>query len=130
MRGRGLDDVSISDWFLEAVAMSAYLEKRRDPRFTVVLNAHYSSGPEEGIGVLSNISYSGALIEDSSVQPTVGTKVRVYVFVEPSDPIAPASPYELVGRVVRHSSSGFAIEYEDPDPEVRELVDEAAADHN
>jgi hypothetical protein len=102
------------------------VERRRSIRFPTTLNAHYSSGPEEGIGVLSNISYSGALIEDTSVQPAVGTRVRVYVFVEPEDPIAPASPYELVGRVIRHSSSGFAIEYEDPDPEVRELVDEAA----
>jgi hypothetical protein len=32
----------------------------------------------------------------------------------------------LVGRVIRHSSSGFAIEYEERDPEVRRLVDEAA----
>ena len=110
--------------------MSSFMEKRRDPRFEVALNAHYSSGPEEGIGVLSNISYSGALIEGSSVQPTVGTKVRVYVFVESDDPIAPASPYELVGRVVRHSSSGFAIEYEDADPDVRELVDDAATPQN
>jgi hypothetical protein len=110
--------------------MSAFIEKRRDARFDVALNAHYSTGPEEGIGVLSNISYSGALIEGSSVQPIVGTKVRVYVFVEPADPLAPASPYELVGRVVRHSSSGFAIEYEDPDPEVRELVDDAATPQN
>jgi len=106
--------------------MSAMVERRRAIRFPTTLNAHYSSGPEEGIGVLANISYSGALIEDTSVQPAVGTRVRVYVFVEPEDPIAPASPYELVGRVIRHSSSGFAIEYEDPDPEVRELVDEAA----
>ena len=110
--------------------MSSFIEKRRDTRFSVALNAHYSAGPEEGIGVLSNISYSGALIEDSSVQPTVGAKVRIYVFVEPADPIAPASPYELVGRVVRHSSSGFAIEYEDPDPEVRELVDDASTPKN
>jgi len=57
----------------------------------------------------------------------VGTRVRIYVFTEPVDPIAPASPYELVGRVVRHSSSGFAIEYEETDPEVCLLVDEAAA---
>ena len=110
--------------------MSAFIEKRRDPRVSVALNAHYSAGPEEGIGVLSNISYSGALIEDSSVRPTVGSRVRVYVFVEPRDPIAPASPYELIGRVVRHSPSGFAIEYEDPDPEVRELVDGAATPKN
>ena len=110
--------------------MSAYSEKRRDERFCTALNAHYSAGPEEGIGVLSNISYSGALIEDSSVKPTVGTRVRVYVFVEPSDPIAPASPYELVGRVIRHSSSGFAIEYEESDSEVHQLVDEAASVKN
>jgi hypothetical protein len=108
--------------------MSDFTEKRRDVRFLTELNAHYSAGPEDGIGVLSNISYSGALIEDSSVRPTVGAKVRIYVFVEPSDPISPASPYELIGRVVRHSNSGFAIEYEDPEPEVRELVDQAATD--
>ena len=110
--------------------MSASVEKRRAARVTTALNAHYSSGPEDGIGVLANISYSGALIESSSVQPTVGTKVRVYVFTESADPIAPASPYELLGRVVRHSSSGFAIEYENAEPEVFQLVDKAAAAQN
>jgi hypothetical protein len=110
--------------------MSEFRERRRGDRVPTALNAHYSSGPEDGIGVLANVSYSGALIEGSSVQPTVGSRVRVYVFTEPVDPIAPASPYELVGRVVRHSSSGFAIEYEDADPEVRQLVDEAATLQN
>jgi hypothetical protein len=130
MRRRGMADESSSDGFQWGAVMSSYTEKRRDDRFPIALNAHYSAGPEDGIGVLSNISYSGALIEDSSVQPTVGARVRVYVFVESADPIAPASPYELVGRVVRHSSSGFAIEYEDPDPDVRELVDDAATPKN
>jgi len=110
--------------------MSAYLERRRGDRIPTALNAHYSSGPEEGIGVLANISYSGALIEDSSVRPSVGSRVRIYVFTEPVDPIAPASPTELVGRVIRHSSSGFAIEYEDAEPEVRQLVDDAATRQN
>ncbi len=110
--------------------MSAIVNRRRHVRFTTALNTHCSSDPGEGIGVLANISYSGALIEDSSVQPSVGSKVRVYVFVEPVDPIAPASPYELVGRVLRHSFSGFAIEYEDDDPEVRQLVDKAATSQN
>ncbi len=107
--------------------MSAFAEQRRGDRIPTALNAHYSSGPENGIGVLANISYSGALIEGSSVQPSVGSRVRIYVFTEPVDPIAPASPYELVGRVVRHSRSGFAIEYDDSDPEVRLLVEKAAA---
>ena len=110
--------------------MSAIRERRRGERVSTALNAHYSSGPEDGIGVLANVSYSGALIEDSSVRPTVGSKVRIYVFTEPVDPIAPASPYELVGRVVRHSSSGFAIEYEDADSEARQLVDEATTTQN
>ena len=110
--------------------MPAYLEMRRADRYTTALNAHYSSGSEEGIGVLANISYSGALVEDSSIKPSVGSRVRIYVFVEPREQLAPPSPYELVGRVVRHSSSGFAIEYEDVDPEVRWLVDEAAASQN
>ncbi len=110
--------------------MSAISERRRHVRFTTALNAHHSSDPGNGIGVLANISYCGALVEDASIKPSVGSKVRVYVFVEPVDPIAPASPYELVGRVVRHSSSGFAIDYKDNDPEVRQLVDEAAASQN
>ncbi len=110
--------------------MSAIVNRRRHVRFTTALNAHCSSDPEAGIGVLANISYCGALVEDSSIKPSVGSKVRLYVFVEPGDPITPASPYELVGRVVRHSSSGFAIDYEDDDPEVRQLVDETAASKN
>ena len=110
--------------------MPAMVNKRRHVRFTTALNAHHSSDPGKGIGVLANISYCGALVEDSSMKPSVGSKVRVYVFVEPVDPIAPASPYELVGRVVRHSSSGFAIDYKDDDPEVRQLVNEAGDSQN
>ncbi len=111
--------------------MSAFAGRRRADRVSTALNAHYSSDPEEGIGVLANISYSGALIEGSSVQPSVGSMVRIYVFTETIDPIAPASPYELVGRVVRHSSTGFAIEYKDKfDPEARQLVDEVATFKN
>ena len=110
--------------------MSEFAAKRRGARVDTALNAHYSTGPEDGIGVLANLSYSGALIEGSSVQPTVGTKVRVYVFTEPVDPIAPASPYELVGRVVRHSSSGFAIEYDETDSDVLRLLDKAASRQN
>ncbi len=117
--------VGFSGW-----AVSAIVQRRRGTRFTTTLNAHYDSGSEKGTGVLENISYSGALIENSSARPTVGSRVRVYVFVEPVDLLAPASPYELLGRVVRHSFAGFAIEYEDTDPEVLQLVDKAAASQN
>ena len=41
--------------------------------------------------------------------------------------IQPVSPFELVGHVVRLTESGFAIEYEVEDPEVRRLVDDVSA---
>jgi len=130
MRNFGMDDESGWYSFWEPVPLSEFLEKRRHERFVTALNAHYSAGSEDGIGVLSNISNSGALIEGSSLRPTVGTVVRIYVFTESEDPIAPASPCELVGRVIRHSASGFAIEYDETDPEVSQLIQKAAASQN
>ena len=75
----------------------------------------------EGAGVLTDISYSGARLESSSLTPELGTKVRLYVFVQP------VSPFELVGEVVRTSPGGFAIAYQIESPDVRRLVDDVAA---
>ena len=74
-----------------------------------------------GVGVLSDISYSGAMLEKSEVRPEVGSDVRLFVFLQPIDPI------ELVGQVVRHTPEGFAIEFKDLDPDVRRFVDDVAA---
>ena len=101
--------------------MDPTADKRRSGRVRARFDALYSSGQREGAGVLIDISYRGARIEDSSIRPEIGTTVRIYVFVQP------VSPFELVGSVVRHSDTGFAIEYKDLDPEVRRLVQEAAA---
>jgi uncharacterized protein (TIGR02266 family) len=80
------------------------------------------------VGVLTNISYSGALIEDTSMQPEIGTPIALYVYLEPPSAFEAATPFELTGHVVRHSSTGFAIEYEDNlDPDVRQMVDDAVA---
>jgi hypothetical protein len=101
--------------------MDETIDKRGSVRVRARFDALYSSGQREGAGVLADISYSGARIEDSSIQPELGTTVRMYVFIQP------VSPFELVGSVVRHSASGFAIEYKDLDPDVRRMVDDAAA---
>jgi hypothetical protein len=101
--------------------MDKTTDKRSSVRVRARFDALYSSGQKEGAGVLADISYSGARIEDSSIRPELGTTVRIYVFVQP------VSPFELVGSVVRHSDTGFAIEYKDLDSEVRRLVDDAAA---
>jgi hypothetical protein len=97
------------------------MERRKDIRFKTRFDALISSGPAEGAGVLADISYSGARLEESSLRPDLGTTVRLYVFIQP------VAPFELVGHVTRHTDSGFVILYEVCDPEVRRLVDDVSA---
>jgi hypothetical protein len=97
------------------------MERRKDIRFGTRFDALFSSGPAEGAGVLADLSYSGARIEEASLQPDLGTSVRLYIFVQP------VAPFELIGSVMRHTESGFVIVYEVFDPEVRRLVDDVSA---
>jgi hypothetical protein len=97
------------------------MQRRKEPRFKTRFDALYSGCKTEGAGVLADISYSGARIENASLRPEVGTCVRLYVFVQP------VLPFELIGRVVRVTEDCFAIEYDVSDLEVRRLVDDVAA---
>ena len=96
-------------------------EKRRNLRIKVQFESLYSGDRQEGAGVLADISHSGALVEGASLQPKVGSKLRLYVFLQP------VSPFELAGHVVRTTPEGFAIEYNEVTPEIRALVDDMAA---
>ncbi len=97
------------------------MDKRKEPRFRTQFDALYTTGPAEGAGVLTDLSYSGARLENASLRPEVGTAVRFYVFVQP------VAPFEIEGRVTRFTETGFAITYELDDPEVRRLVDDVSA---
>jgi hypothetical protein len=97
------------------------MDSRKTPRFRTRFDALFSSGPSEGSAVLSNLSYSGASLENVTMWPDVGTEVRLYVFIQP------VAPFEIVGRVVRKTETGFAIAHEIDDPELRNLVDDVAA---
>jgi len=97
------------------------MDKRRDPRFRTRFDALYSLGCEEGSGVLADLSYSGAHLDSASLKPEPGTKVRLYVFVQP------IQPFELAGHVVRHTENGFAIEIDVCTAEIRRLVDDVGA---
>lgn len=97
------------------------MDKRRSPRFVTRFDALVSAEQEEGAGVLGEISYSGARLEAASIRPPVGTKVTLYIFIQP------VSPFELSGVVVRHTETGFAVTYELFDSETRQLVDDVAA---
>ncbi len=108
--------------------MSDTANRRPDNRISIRLEAFYSAGRVEGVGVLADISYSGALIEGTKMQPEIGTFVVLQVYLHPPDSFAAATPFELAGHVVRHSSAGFAIAYKDNlDPDLRRMVDDAAA---
>ena len=95
--------------------------RRRAGRVPTQFESLYSAGRSEGTGVLTDISFTGAMIEGASLKPEIGKALRIYVFVQP------VSPFEIVGTVVRHSEQGFAIEYPSLSDEVRRLVEDAAA---
>src|SRR5215469_973416 len=99
--------------------MARSSERRWDSRVLARLEASYSSGREDGSGILANISYSGAFLTQTSSQPRIGSHVRVHV--------VRSKPFEVAGKVVRHVKGGFAIEFADVSPELRHLIDDAAA---
>ncbi len=110
------------------IAMTETTNRRPDKRIPTHLEAFYYARRVDAVGMVTNISYSGALIEDITVQPAIGTFVVLYVYLEPPSAFEAATPFQLTGHVVRHSSTGFAIEHEDNlDPDVRRMVDDAAA---
>jgi len=97
------------------------MEKRKDLRFKTQFGTLVSAGAAEGAGMLVDISYSGARLEEVSIKPGLGVSVRLYVFVQP------VLPFELVGHVVRVTEDGFAMQYDVSDPDVRRLVDDVSA---
>ncbi len=108
--------------------MTETTNRRRDDRVPIRLEAFCSFGRIDGVGVLADISYSGARIEDITMRPQVGTFVVLNVYRKSSSYFEAMTPFTLAGSVVRHSSTGFALEYKDNvDPDVRRMVDDAAA---
>ena len=97
------------------------MERRRSPRFRTRFDALISADAQEGAGILAEISYAGARLDETSLQPPIGSKITLYVFIQP------VSPFELVGQVTRHTEAGFAITYELFDPEIRNLVDDVSS---
>jgi hypothetical protein len=108
--------------------MSEKTALTRANRVPIRFETYYAYGWVEGAGVVTNISYSGALIEGTPMQPDVGTPVVLHVCLHPPSAFDVASPFELVGHVARHSPSGFAVKYGGGvDQAVRRVVDNAAA---
>ena len=108
------------------IAMTATTNGRSADRVLTRLKAYCSYGRVEGTATLANISYSGALIENTTMRPEMGTRVVLHVHLKPPEAFRAATPFEVTGHSVRHSSTGFAIEFTNRfDPGVRRMVDDA-----
>ena len=109
--------------------MTETTNRRHEKRVFTSVKADYSFGRVDGVGTLTNISYSGALIEDISTRPPeIGTPIVVCVYLISPHDFEEVNPFELTGHVVRHSLVDFAIEYEDNhDPDVLQMLEVAAA---
>lgn len=97
------------------------MERRRHLRHNIRFDTLYSTGPEEGSGVLTEISYNGARIEEVRSPPKKGTLVRIFVFVQP------VAPFEVAGHVVRVDEDSFAIRCDDLDEGIGRLMADVAA---
>lgn len=97
------------------------MSRRRHPRYRTRFDALASAGDREGAGTLTDLSRTGARLDNASFLPEPGTKVRLYVFIQP------VSPFELVGEVVRTSDKSFAIRFTELDPAIGRLVQDVAA---
>ncbi len=97
------------------------MDPRRSPRFRTRFDALISAESAQGAGVLAEIAYSGARLETASIVPPLGSRVTLYIFVEP------VAPFTLDGYVVRTTDDGFAITYELFDSEIRDMVDDVSS---
>jgi hypothetical protein len=78
---------------------------------------------QQGVGLLTDISYTGARLERTEHKPALGSRVRIEVFLSKRSGVW----LKLEGEVIRHTRAGFAIRYAHPSPEICRLVDDAAS---
>ena len=76
---------------------------------------------QKGSGVIEDISYRGALIGTTRVVPDRGELVGLGL------ELANLGAVVLIGRMVRLTISGFAIEFDHLDARAKEFVDSVAA---
>ncbi len=98
------------------------MEERRDEvRIETRFEVAWSAGRLEGVGVLRNLSGSGAWIDEVSVQPPMGARIRIVILEDDRDPLV------VEGVVVRRTTSGFAVGIQPPNSDaVRLLLDRLA----
>jgi hypothetical protein len=86
-------------------------DRRRAPRVDAPSPVYFVAGRREGVGVLADLSLTGARIEDASPRLSPGVAMTLLLELRQE-----SFSVELPGRVVRQTETGFAIEFSfDPD---------------
>ena len=93
------------------------VNRRHSRRIKTWFQALHSSGRDEGDGFLTDISDSGALVEEATSQPSIGNRVRLLVLLPDQTEL------ELVGQIARHTEGGFGVEFEKHYPILPHLID-------
>ncbi len=94
------------------------MEKRRaTPRFDVELPVGFSGARLEGIGVICNLSKSGARIRE----PTTSVPDRTILDLELGQ-LSDAQPFSVMAEVVRQTEDGLAVRFVEMDADTERLL--------
>ena len=109
------DGVKSVSWECNSMSTGERRSSRTYARFVTL----FSSGRLEGSGALCNFSSTGALVEEATAKLWIGSRVFLHVSLDND------RTFEASGSVVRHTESGFAIEFEKAPTDLLQLVEDA-----
>ena len=101
--------------------MSDDREPRESGRFDANFECVCAGTTQTGSGILEDISRTGALIENTPVTPDRGEIVGL------SLDLAGFGCIVLIGRMVRRTMTGFAIEFDHLDADAELFIDNVAS---
>ena len=101
---------------------SSRQERRRAFRFRIKGPVHFEAGFTEGWGTLADISTTGARIDDADPRLKEGSSVRMMISL-----VEGALPVKLKAKVVRETETGFAVEFVELEPRLKQLIRLAVA---
>ena len=99
------------------------VERRVEPRLRLLSHAFYWADRVEGRGELSDISMTGALIEEASTPMKPGTELRVTFGLKEC-----GTAIQLRANVVRETETGFAVEFLEMDRLLQEWLDRVTSE--
>ena len=96
-------------------------ERRDSDRVVANFECMCTGFKRKGTGLVTDISDSGALLEETSFVPVRGELVGLAI------QIAAGESGLLIGWVTRHTKTGFAIEFDESSPHTKRLIQEIGA---